>query len=127
MTQFKIRTPLPLSRATSCSELCQKFNTIKAFNDEDNVVEEDRKDPGFDLMMMMIGVKKMDDDLFELREETPRRSKVEEKKFADVFEDKWKIEQEKWRQWRLKDGIGLECVWLPTKDEVFIENKLRIH
>ena len=128
VTQFKIRTPLPLSKSLlRVQSYVKKFNTIqKAFNDEDNVVEEDRKDPEIrsdddDDDDSTASTKKMDDDLFvELREETPRREKVEEKgkKFADSLEDKWKIEQRR-RAMEMKGRLNrfLSAYKSPTKNK----------
>lgn len=124
VTQFKIRTPLPLSKSLlRVQSYIKKFNTIqKAFNDEDDVVEEeDRKDPEIrsdDDDDSTASKKLDDDDLFEFREETPRRSKVEEKgkKFADSLEDKWKIEQRR-RAMEMKGRLNrfLSAYKSPTK------------
>jgi hypothetical protein len=105
VTQFKIRTPLPLSKSLlRVQSYIKKFNTLqKAFNDEDEDLEEENEE---DRKKPEVAVKEEEDnsvrmsDLFDFREKTPRRRESFEddkkkKKFVSSFEDKWKVEQRK--------------------------------
>ena len=113
VTQFKIRTPLPLSKSLlRVQSYIKKFNTIqKAFNDEEDEEEinlcEGQKDPEIrsdddeeedddDALDLSASELLRENDLFNCREETPRQSEEEEnekRKFVKSLEDNWKFEQ----------------------------------